>query len=109
MRFSSLFRILLPAVAALGVLCVGSSWISDQPKVGAQTKSMMCPEHRQRAEVAGRLLRHDFRRQHRPRPAPGGGVRTEWFTSTPGPGDYYPPGDKSPAGGFLVALQDKSG
>src|SRR6202041_3247092 len=24
-------------------------------------------------------------------------------------GDYYPPGDKPPAGGFLVALQDKTG
>jgi hypothetical protein len=45
MRFSSLFRILLPAVAGLGALCVGSSWISDQPKVGAQSKSMVCPEN----------------------------------------------------------------
>jgi hypothetical protein len=24
-------------------------------------------------------------------------------------GDYYPPGDKPPAGGFLLALQDKTG
>jgi hypothetical protein len=43
MQLSSLFRNLLPAIAAVGILCVGSSLISDQSRAGAQTKAQACP------------------------------------------------------------------
>src|SRR6204780_1803996 len=42
MRFSGLSRSLLPAVAGLGALFVCSSFVSDQPQAGAQSKSQAC-------------------------------------------------------------------
>src|ERR1700761_2392174 len=104
MRFSSLFRILLPAVAGLGALCVGGSWISDQPKVGAQSKSMVCPETDSGLTLpagfcATRLADHIGHSRDLV-VSPGGGCDFISWSA-----DYYPPGDKSLGGGFLVALQ----
>src|ERR1700684_3981570 len=105
MRFSNLFRILLPAVAAgLGVLCVGSSWISDQPKVGAQSKSMVCPETDSGltlpAGFCATIFADHIGHARDMVVAPSGVVYVNTWS-----GDYYPPGDKAPGGGFLVALQ----
>src|SRR6202047_2914910 len=108
MRFSSLFRVLLPAVAGLGALCVGSSWISDQPKVGAQSKSMVCPENDSGltlpAGFCATIFADNIGHARDLVVAPSGVVYVNTWS-----GDYYPPGDKPPAGGFLVALQDKAG
>src|SRR5580700_10246348 len=108
MRFSSLFRILLPAVAGLGALCVGSSWISDQPKVGAQSKSMVCPENDSGltlpAGFCATIFADDIGHARHMVVASNGVVYVNTWS-----GDYYPPGDKPPGGGFLVALQDKTG
>src|ERR1700679_748452 len=43
MRVSSLFKTLLPAIAALGALSVGSSLAAGRP--GAETKSQECPSN----------------------------------------------------------------
>ena len=108
MRFSSLFRILLPAVAGLGALCVGSSWISDQPKVGAQSNSQACPETDSGltlpAGFCATIFADNIGHARHLAVAPGGVVYVNTWS-----GDYYPPGDKPPAGGFLVALQPDAG
>src|SRR5277367_6513815 len=108
MRFSSLFRILLPAVAGLGALCVGNSWISDQPKVGAQSKSMVCPETDSGLTLPGgfcaTIFADNIGHARDLVVAPSGVVYVNTWS-----GDYYPPGDKPPAGGFLVALQPDAG
>ena len=41
MRFSSLFKSLLPAITVFSAFCVGSSLASGRP--GAETKSQGCP------------------------------------------------------------------
>ena len=108
MRFSSLFRVLLPSVAGLGALCVGSSWISDQPKVGAQSKSMVCPETDSGltlpAGFCATIFADNIGHARDLVVAPSGVVYVNTWS-----GDYYPPGDKPPAGGFLVALQPDAG
>src|SRR3984957_10640204 len=102
MRFSSLFRVLLPAVAGLGALCVGSSWISDQPKVGAQSKSMMCPENDSGltlpAGFCATIFADHIGHARDMVVAPSGVVYVNTWA-----GDYYPPGDKPPARGVPVA------
>ena len=104
MRFSSLFRVLLPAVAGLGALCVGSSWMSDQPKVVAQARSQACPETDSGftlpAGFCAMVFADNIGHARHLVVAPGGVVYVNTWS-----GDYYPPGDKPPAGGFLVALQ----
>jgi glucose/arabinose dehydrogenase/mono/diheme cytochrome c family protein len=108
MRFSSLFRVLLPAVAGLGAVCVGSSWISDQPKVGAQSASQACPETDSGltlpAGFCAMIFADNIGHARHLVVAPGGVVYVNTWS-----GDYYPPGDKPPAGGFLVALQPDAG
>jgi glucose/arabinose dehydrogenase/mono/diheme cytochrome c family protein len=106
MRFSSLFKILLPAVAALGALCVGSSLASGRP--GAETKSQGCPNDdsglKLPAGFCATIFADDIGHARHLVVAPSGVVYVNTWS-----GDYYPPGDKPPAGGFLVALQDKTG
>ncbi|MGB8538122.1 MAG: c-type cytochrome [Acidobacteriaceae bacterium] len=108
MRFSSQFRILLPAVAGLGALCVGGSWISDQAKVGAQSKSLVCPEDESGLTLPGgfcaTIFADNIGHARDLVVAPSGVVYVNTWS-----GDYYPPGDKPPAGGFLVALQPDAG
>jgi glucose/arabinose dehydrogenase/mono/diheme cytochrome c family protein len=108
MRFSSLIRSLLPAVAGLGVLVVCNSLVSDQPKAGAQMKSQACPENDSGltlpAGFCATIFADNIGHSRDLVVAPGGVVYVNTWS-----GDYYPPGDKPPAGGFLVALQDTTG
>jgi glucose/arabinose dehydrogenase/cytochrome c5 len=108
MRFSSLFRTLLPAIAGLGALGVSSSLVSDQPKAGAQMKSQVCPENdsglKLPAGFCATVFADKIGHSRDLVVAPGGVVYVNTWS-----GDYYPPGDKPPAGGFLVALQDTTG
>src|SRR5216683_1774708 len=107
MRFSSLFRLLLPAVAGLGALCVGSSWISDQPKVGAQSNSQACPETDSGltlpAGFCATVFADNIGHARHMVVAPGGVVYVNTWS-----GRYYG-NDTPPPGGFLVALQDTTG
>ena len=72
MRFSSLFRALLPA-AALGVLCVGSSMVPDQS--GAQTKNHACPSNESGLKLPAGFCATDIRRQDWSRPPTGGSAQ----------------------------------
>jgi glucose/arabinose dehydrogenase/mono/diheme cytochrome c family protein len=108
MQLSSLFRSLLPTIAALGALCVGSSLISDQSRAGAQTKAQACPSSESGLKLpagfcATIFADHIGHARHLV-VSPSGVVYVNTWS-----GDYYPPGDKAPEGGFIVALQDKTG
>src|ERR1700728_444756 len=108
MKLSSRFRNLLLAIAALGVLYGGSSLISDQPRAGAQTKAQTCPSSdsglKLPAGFCATIFADDIGHARHLVVSPSGVVYVNTWS-----GDYYPPGDKSPYGGFLVALQDKTG
>ena len=101
-----LFRILLPAVAVLGTLCLCSSLATDQSS--AQTKSQSCSTSDSGltlpAGFCATLFADNIGHARHLVVAPNGVVYVNTWS-----GDYYPPGEKSPAGGFLVALQDKTG
>jgi glucose/arabinose dehydrogenase/mono/diheme cytochrome c family protein len=106
MRFSSLFKTFVPAVAVLSALCVGSSLASGRP--GADTKSQGCPNDdsglKLPAGFCATVFADGIGHARHMVVAPSGVVYVNTWS-----GDYYPPGDKPPAGGFLVALQDKTG
>jgi glucose/arabinose dehydrogenase/mono/diheme cytochrome c family protein len=106
MRFSGLFKTLLPAIVALSGLCVGSSLASGRP--GAETKSQGCPSDdsglKLPAGFCATVFADGIGHARHLVVAPSGVVYVNTWS-----GDYYPPGDKPPAGGFLVALQDKTG
>src|SRR6202142_754895 len=106
MRLSKLFRNLLPAVAALSVVCICSSLATDQST--AQTKSQDCSSSdsglKLPAGFCATVFADNIGHARHLVVAPNGVVYVNTWS-----GDYYPPGDKPPAGGFLVALQDKTG
>jgi glucose/arabinose dehydrogenase/mono/diheme cytochrome c family protein len=106
MRFSSLFKTLLPAIAAMSALCVGSSLASGRP--GAETKSQRCSSDDSGLKLptgfCATVFADGIGHARHLVVAPNGVVYVNTWS-----GDYYPPGDKPPAGGFLVALQDKTG
>jgi glucose/arabinose dehydrogenase/mono/diheme cytochrome c family protein len=106
MRFSSLFKTLVPAIAAFSALCVGSSLASGRP--GAEAKSQGCPNEDSGLKVpagfCATIFADGIGHARHLVVAPNGVVYVNTWS-----GDYYPPGDKPPAGGFLVALQDKTG
>jgi glucose/arabinose dehydrogenase/mono/diheme cytochrome c family protein len=106
MRFSSLFKTFVPAIAALSALCVGSSLASGRP--GAEPKSQGCPNDdsglKLPAGFCATVFADGIGHARHMVVAPSGVVYVNTWS-----GDYYPPGDKPPAGGFLVALQDKTG
>jgi glucose/arabinose dehydrogenase/mono/diheme cytochrome c family protein len=108
MRFSGLLKNLLPAVAGVGALFVCSSFVSDQPQAGAQTKSQACASDdsglKLPAGFCATIFAEGIGHARQLVVAPNGVVYVNTWS-----GDYYPPGDKPPAGGFLVALQDKTG
>src|ERR1700748_1692173 len=108
MRFFRLLRVMLPTVAGFGALCVGGSWISDQPKVGAQSKSQSCAETDSGltlpAGFCATIFADNIGHARHMVVAPNGVVYVNTWS-----GDYSPPGDKPPAGGFLVALQPEAG
>ena len=106
MRFSSLFKTFVPAIAVLSALCVGSSLASGRP--GAETKSQGCPNDESGLKLpagfCATVFADDIGHARHLVVAPSGVVYVNTWS-----GDYYPPGDKPHAGGFLVALQDKTG
>src|ERR1700677_3698219 len=106
MRFSSLFKTFVPAIAAFSALCVGSSLASGRP--GAEAKSQGCPSEdsglKLPAGFCATIFADGIGHARHLVVAPNGVVYVNTWS-----GDYYPPGDKPPAGGFLVALQDKTG
>src|SRR6202167_1961332 len=106
MRFSGLLKSLLPAITVISALCVGSSLASGRP--GAETKTEGCPSDESGLKLPAGFCATVFadgigHARHLV-VAPNGVVYVNTWS-----GDYYPPGDKPPAGGFLVALQDKTG
>jgi glucose/arabinose dehydrogenase/mono/diheme cytochrome c family protein len=110
MRLSGLGRTLLPAIAALGALCVGSSLAANQSgsTPGAETSSQACPSDDSGltlpAGFCATVFADEIGHSRHLVVAPSGVVYVNTWS-----GDYYPPGDKPPAGGFLVALQDTKG
>ncbi len=106
MRFSGLSRSLLPAVAGLGALFVCSSFVSDQPQAGAQTKSQACASDdsglKLPAGFCATIFADGIGHARQLVVAPNGVVYVNTYV-----GD--PPDDKVPAGGFVVALEDKTG
>jgi glucose/arabinose dehydrogenase/mono/diheme cytochrome c family protein len=108
MQLSRRFRNLLPAIATLGVLSIGSSLISDQSRAGAQTKAQTCPSTdsglKLPAGFCATIFADNIGHSRHLVVSPSGVVYVNTWS-----GDYYPPGQKSPEGGFLVALQDKTG
>jgi glucose/arabinose dehydrogenase/mono/diheme cytochrome c family protein len=106
MRFSVLWKALLPAMAALGALGVSSSLASDQPRTG--TTSHACPNDDSGLKLpagfcATVFADHIGHARHLV-VAPNGVVYVNTWS-----GDYYPPNEKVHEGGFLVALEDKTG
>ena len=108
MQLSRRVRNLLPAIATLGVLSIGSSLISDQSRAGAQTKAETCPSTdsglKLPAGFCATIFADNIGHARHMVVSPSGVVYVNTWS-----GDYYPPGQKSPEGGFLVALQDKTG
>src|ERR1700691_903402 len=106
MRFSGLLKSLLPAITVISALCVGSSLASGRP--GAETKTEGCPSDESGLKLPAGFCATVFADKigHARQlvVAPSGVVYVNTWS-----GDYYPPGDKPPAGGLLVALQDNTG
>jgi glucose/arabinose dehydrogenase/mono/diheme cytochrome c family protein len=106
MRFSGLSRSLLPAVAGLGALFVCSPLVSDQPQAGAQTKSQACASDdsglKLPAGFCATIFADGIGHARQLVVAPNGVVYVNTYV-----GD--PPDEKPPTGGFLVALEDKTG
>jgi glucose/arabinose dehydrogenase len=102
-------RTLLPAFAVLAALCVGISLASaqNQSNPGAETKSQACPSNdsglKLPAGFCATVFAEDIGYARHMVVSPGGVVYINTWS-----GEYY---DNKPphAGGFLVALQDKSG
>lgn len=107
MQISTLSKVLLPAVAAFGALCVGGS-LGSGHVAGAQTRSQSCPASdsglKLPAGFCATIFADKIGHARHLVVAKNGVVYVNTWS-----GDYYPPGDKLPAGGFLVALQDKTG
>jgi glucose/arabinose dehydrogenase/mono/diheme cytochrome c family protein len=106
-RFSVLLEATLPALAALGALCVGGS-LGQEHFAGAQTSSKSCPSSDAGLKLPAGFCATVFadnigHARHLVISSNGVVYVNTWS------GDYYPPGDKPPAGGFLLALQDKTG
>src|SRR5450631_4619288 len=112
MRFSGWSRIPFSAIVVLTALCVGSSLApaQSQPKAGAKAKttSRACPNDdsglKLPAGFCATIFADNIGHARHLVVAPSGVVYVNTWS-----GDYYPPGDKPPAGGFLVALQPDAG
>src|SRR5271154_6711759 len=106
MRFSSLIRTFVPAIAALSALCVGSSLASGRS--GAETKSQGCPSDDSGLKLppgfCATIFADGIGHARHLVVAPNNVVYLNTWS-----GGYYPAGETVHEGGFLVALQDKSG
>jgi glucose/arabinose dehydrogenase/mono/diheme cytochrome c family protein len=94
MRLASLLRTTLPAFAVLGALTATAQKTCPSNDSGLTLPAGFC------ATIFADGIGHARHLVV----APNGVVYVNTWS-----GDYYPPGDKTPEGGFLVALQDKSG
>ena len=107
MRVIALLRTMLPAAAAFGALCVGGS-LSQEHFAGAQTSGKSCPSSdaglKLPAGFCATVFADNIGHVRHLVVSPQGVVYANTWS-----GDYFPPGDKPPAGGFLLALQDKTG
>jgi glucose/arabinose dehydrogenase/mono/diheme cytochrome c family protein len=107
MRLFGLNRTLLPAIAALGALCVGSPLAADQSG-STPGASQACASNDSGltlpAGFCATVFADDIGHSRHLVVAPSGVVYVNTWS-----GDYYPPGDKPPAGGFLLALQESKG
>jgi len=105
MRFTGLFRILLPVVAAVGALSVGGSFAPEQ---SAAETSKSCPNDDSGLQLppgfCATIFADGIGHARHLVVAPNGVVYVNTWTN-----EDYSPNDKPPAGGFLVALQDTTG
>src|ERR1700722_13578020 len=89
-----------------GALCLCSSLATD--RLSAQAKSLICQNDdsglKLPAGFCATIFADNIGHARHLVVAPSGVVYVNTWS-----GDYYPPNDKPPAGGFLVALQDKTG
>src|ERR1700677_2568691 len=90
----------------LGAFCLCSSLATD--RLSAQAKSLICQNDESGLKLpagfCATIFADNIGHARHLVVAPNGAVYVNTWS-----GDYYPPGNKTPAGGFLVALQDKSG
>src|ERR1700679_1320118 len=98
MRLSGLYRTLLPAIVALGTLCVCSTLATDQSS--AQTGSHTCTSSDSGlnlpAGFCATIFADNIGHARHLVVAPNGTVYVNTWS-----GSYYPPGETPPAGGFL--------
>src|SRR3984893_10264344 len=109
MQLSNAFKILLPALVALGAMCLGSSLAPahKQSNPSAEAKSQECPNDdsglKLPAGFCATVFADGIGHARHMVAAPSGVLYVNTWS-----GRYYG-NDTPPAGGFLVALQDKSG
>jgi glucose/arabinose dehydrogenase/cytochrome c5 len=93
-------------IAALGAFCLCSSLATDQ--LSAQSKSLICQNNdsglKLPAGFCATIFADNIGHARHMVVAPNGTVYVNTWS-----GAYYPPGETPPAGGFLIALQDKTG
>src|SRR6202046_2987619 len=110
MRLPRVFETLFPCLAVAVALCVVSSMASAQSasKADKANKKRSCASDdsglKLPAGFCATVLAEGIGHTRHLVVSPSGVVYVNTWS-----GDYYPPGDKSPDGGFLVALQDKTG
>ncbi|HEY6291408.1 MAG TPA: c-type cytochrome [Terriglobia bacterium] len=109
MRLSGLRKILLPALVAVAALCVGGSWApaQSQSNPGAETKTQACPNDDSGltlpAGFCATVFADDIGHARHMVVGPSGVVYVNTWS-----GAYYG-NEATHAGGFLVALQDRTG
>src|SRR5258706_6722388 len=109
MQLSNAFKTLLPALVALAAMCLGSSLgpAQTQSNLAAEAKSQACPNDdsglKLPAGFCATVFADEIGHARQMVAAPSGVLYVNTWS-----GRYY--GNDTPhAGGFLVALQDKSG
>src|SRR5260221_8529067 len=109
MQLSNAFKTLLPALVALAAMCLGSSLgpAQTQSNLAAEAKSQACPNDdsglKLPAGFCATVFADEIGHARHMVAAPSGVLYVNTWS-----GRYY--GNDTPhAGGFLVALQDKSG
>src|SRR5260221_11998091 len=109
MQLSNAFKTLLPALVALAAMCLGSSLgpAQTQSNLAAEAKSQACPNDdsglKLPAGFCATVFADEIGHARHMVAAPSGVLYGNTWS-----GRYY--GNDTPhAGGFLVALQDKSG
>ena len=109
MKLSNSFKTLLSALVALPAVCLGSSWAPahNQSNPAGEAKSQACPNDDSGLQLpagfCATVFADNIGHTRHMVVAPSGVLYVNTWS-----GRYY--GDDTPhAGGFLVALEDKSG